>query len=96
MKAKVGQTAGGGRHLVTHTAGETLTMTVGEFLLRRIREAGVRHAFGVPGKTARYNDVAHWAYAELPKVFPQVPPRARLSSRPSPTWRRPSARRTTA
>jgi indolepyruvate decarboxylase len=30
-------------------AGETLTMTVGEFLLRRIREAGVRHAFGVPG-----------------------------------------------
>jgi indolepyruvate decarboxylase len=28
---------------------ETLTMTVGEFLLRRIREAGVRHAFGVPG-----------------------------------------------
>jgi indolepyruvate decarboxylase len=24
-------------------------MTVGEFLLRRIREAGVRHAFGVPG-----------------------------------------------
>jgi indolepyruvate decarboxylase len=28
---------------------ETLTMPVGEFLLRRIREAGVRHAFGVPG-----------------------------------------------
>jgi indolepyruvate decarboxylase len=28
---------------------ESLTMTVGEFLLRRIREAGVRHAFGVPG-----------------------------------------------
>ena len=24
-------------------------MTVGEFLLRRIREAGVSHAFGVPG-----------------------------------------------
>ena len=24
-------------------------MTVGEFLLRRIREAGVGHAFGVPG-----------------------------------------------
>jgi indolepyruvate decarboxylase len=28
---------------------ESLTMTVGEFLLRRIREAGVGHAFGVPG-----------------------------------------------
>jgi indolepyruvate decarboxylase len=28
---------------------ETSTMTVGEFLLRRIREAGVQHAFGVPG-----------------------------------------------
>jgi indolepyruvate decarboxylase len=28
---------------------ESLTMTVGEFLLRRIREAGVRQAFGVPG-----------------------------------------------
>jgi len=31
------------------TAPETLTTTVGEFLLRRLREAGVRHAFGVPG-----------------------------------------------
>jgi indolepyruvate decarboxylase len=30
-------------------AGESVTMTVGEFLLRRIREAGVSHAFGVPG-----------------------------------------------
>jgi indolepyruvate decarboxylase len=28
---------------------ETSTMTIGEFLLRRIREAGVEHAFGVPG-----------------------------------------------
>ncbi len=28
---------------------ESLTMPVGEFLLRRIREAGVGHAFGVPG-----------------------------------------------
>jgi indolepyruvate decarboxylase len=28
---------------------ESMTMTVGEFLLRRIREAGVQHAFGVPG-----------------------------------------------
>ncbi len=28
---------------------DTQTMTVGEFLLRRIREAGVTHAFGVPG-----------------------------------------------
>jgi indolepyruvate decarboxylase len=28
---------------------ETMTMTVGDFLLRRIREAGVGHAFGVPG-----------------------------------------------
>jgi indolepyruvate decarboxylase len=26
-----------------------MTMTVGDFLLRRIREAGVGHAFGVPG-----------------------------------------------
>jgi hypothetical protein len=31
------------------SARETTTMTVGEFLLRRLREAGVRHAFGVPG-----------------------------------------------
>src|SRR5215469_14895709 len=30
-------------------ARESVTMTVGEFLLRRIREAGVGHAFGVPG-----------------------------------------------
>ena len=28
---------------------ESVTMSVGEFLLRRIREAGVSHAFGVPG-----------------------------------------------
>ena len=28
---------------------ESVTMSVGEFLLRRIKEAGVRHAFGVPG-----------------------------------------------
>jgi indolepyruvate decarboxylase len=28
---------------------ETSTMSVGEFLLRRLREAGVEHAFGVPG-----------------------------------------------
>ncbi|HXC82384.1 MAG TPA: thiamine pyrophosphate-binding protein [Trebonia sp.] len=28
---------------------ESTTMTVGEFLLRRLREAGVGHAFGVPG-----------------------------------------------
>jgi indolepyruvate decarboxylase len=28
---------------------ESMTMTVGEFLLRRIREAGIGHAFGVPG-----------------------------------------------
>jgi indolepyruvate decarboxylase len=28
---------------------ESMTMTVGEFLLRRLREAGVQHAFGVPG-----------------------------------------------
>jgi indolepyruvate decarboxylase len=28
---------------------DTLTMTVGDFLLRRIREAGIGHAFGVPG-----------------------------------------------
>jgi len=27
----------------------SVTMTVGKFLLRRIREAGVGHAFGVPG-----------------------------------------------
>jgi indolepyruvate decarboxylase len=26
-----------------------MTMTVAEFLLRRIREAGIAHAFGVPG-----------------------------------------------
>jgi indolepyruvate decarboxylase len=31
------------------SATETSTMPVGEFLLRRIREAGVSHAFGVPG-----------------------------------------------
>ena len=28
---------------------ESVTMSVGEFLLRRIREAGIGHAFGVPG-----------------------------------------------
>jgi indolepyruvate decarboxylase len=28
---------------------ETMTMTVGEFLLRRLREAGIGHLFGVPG-----------------------------------------------
>jgi indolepyruvate decarboxylase len=28
---------------------ETSTMSVGEFLLRRLREAGIQHAFGVPG-----------------------------------------------
>ena len=37
-----------GRSTVSPTR-ETLTMSVGEFLLRRIREAGVGHAFGVPG-----------------------------------------------
>jgi len=31
------------------TGRQSLTMTVGEFLLRRLREAGVEHAFGVPG-----------------------------------------------
>ncbi len=31
------------------SAGETMTMTVGDFLLRRLREAGIGHAFGVPG-----------------------------------------------
>jgi indolepyruvate decarboxylase len=31
------------------SARETKTMTVGDFLLRRIREAGIGHAFGVPG-----------------------------------------------
>jgi indolepyruvate decarboxylase len=30
-------------------ARESLTMTVGEFLLRRLKEAGIQHAFGVPG-----------------------------------------------
>jgi indolepyruvate decarboxylase len=29
--------------------GETVTMTVGEFLLRRLQEAGIGHLFGVPG-----------------------------------------------
>lgn len=28
---------------------ESMTMTVGEFLLRRLQEAGVGHLFGVPG-----------------------------------------------
>jgi indolepyruvate decarboxylase len=37
-----------GRPVVSPTR-ESVTMTVGEFLLRRIREAGVSHAFGVPG-----------------------------------------------
>jgi len=31
------------------TGRETMTMTVGDFLLRRLREAGIAHAFGVPG-----------------------------------------------
>jgi len=29
--------------------GETRTMTIGDFLLRRLQEAGIRHLFGVPG-----------------------------------------------
>ena len=33
----------------TGPGAQRLTMTVGEFLLRRLREAGVSHAFGVPG-----------------------------------------------
>jgi indolepyruvate decarboxylase len=28
---------------------DTRTMTVGDFLLRRLHEAGIRHMFGVPG-----------------------------------------------
>ena len=28
---------------------EIMTMTVGEFLLWRIRQVGIGHAFGVPG-----------------------------------------------
>ena len=36
-------------HPTASSTRETLTMSVGEFLLRRIREAGIRHAFGVPG-----------------------------------------------
>ena len=28
---------------------ETERMTIGDFLLRRLKEAGVRHLFGVPG-----------------------------------------------
>src|ERR1700744_5148627 len=36
-------------HPTASSTCETLTATVGEFLLRRIREAGIRHAFGVPG-----------------------------------------------
>jgi indolepyruvate decarboxylase len=34
---------------VVSSTRESMTMTVGEFLLRRIREAGIGHAFGVPG-----------------------------------------------
>ncbi len=33
----------------TGPGAQSLTMTIGDFLLRRLREAGVRHAFGVPG-----------------------------------------------
>ena len=38
-----------GERATVNSTRETMTMTVGEFLLRRIREAGVAHAFGVPG-----------------------------------------------
>jgi indolepyruvate decarboxylase len=38
-----------GRSGQTGPGAQRLTMTVGEFLLRRLREAGVSHAFGVPG-----------------------------------------------
>jgi indolepyruvate decarboxylase len=31
------------------STGETKRMTIGDFLLRRLKEAGVRHLFGVPG-----------------------------------------------
>jgi indolepyruvate decarboxylase len=33
----------------SRTEAETSMMSVGEFLLRRLREAGIEHAFGVPG-----------------------------------------------
>jgi indolepyruvate decarboxylase len=38
-----------GKSGYTGPGAESLTMTVGDFLLRRLREAGIRHAFGVPG-----------------------------------------------
>jgi indolepyruvate decarboxylase len=34
---------------MTLTTGGTATTTIGDFLLRRLREAGIAHAFGVPG-----------------------------------------------
>jgi hypothetical protein len=39
----------------------SVTMPVGEFLLRRIREAGVSHAFGVPGDYNLELWTASWA-----------------------------------
>src|SRR5262245_57801533 len=33
----------------TMSSGATRRMTIGDFLLRRLAEAGVRHLFGVPG-----------------------------------------------
>jgi indolepyruvate decarboxylase len=48
------------------------------------------------GKTARYNDVAHWAYAELPKVFDPGTTARSFVVRTAADLERPSARRTTA
>jgi hypothetical protein len=34
------------------SSGPSLRMKIGDFLLRRLKEAGVRHLFGVPGDFA--------------------------------------------
>jgi indolepyruvate decarboxylase len=41
---------------------ENITMTVEEFLLRRIREAGVGHAFGVPGVLIAEDGTSYGAF----------------------------------
>jgi indolepyruvate decarboxylase len=44
--------------------------TIGDFLLRRLKEAGIRHLFGVPGDHARgcHNPTQHYNLELLQQV----------------------------
>jgi indolepyruvate decarboxylase len=60
-----------------------------------INNGGYTIERGYLGKAERYNDIATWAYTDLPKVSGQTPRHSRSSSRRAPTCTTPSARRTT-